>query len=329
MQLSKIRAGLGVLVVVGLVLAGCASPAKSSSASGGQCTKTYTIGFSHPAGESVYAATLRNKVVSAGTANGCVKVLIDNTRNENLQTQVATIQSWVTQKINAIVVLPVDANSLEGLRKQAQAQGTKWLTYASPIPGADGSIGFDSVQSGDMIAKDAVAWYRKNYPNGGATAAVTTSTSLPAFAGRWTQPLSQFAAAGIQVVSKQDCGTQACGLQIAGDALRAHPDLRVFIGVNDDAAIGALKAFTNAGINPNTVYIAGQDGTKEGLQAVKQGGAYKASAAIQLDVLGQAIVDAAMAAITGKGKTTAQIGTVLAKNDNPTQLDQLIASFTG
>ncbi|CAM5761931.1 Ribose import binding protein RbsB [Labrys miyagiensis] len=313
----------------GLAMAAMALTASISLASVAQaadCKKQYTIGFSHPVGESEFAAALRKKVVKYAGENGCVTALIDNTQQSNLESQRATLESWVIRKVDAIVVLPVDAPALKGLMKKAQAQGTKWLTYAIDVEGADGSVGFDNVRSGDLVAKDALVWLKKRYPSGGVTAAVTTLTPLVGFAGRWDEPLKQFKAAGLPVVSEQDCADQSCGLQIAEDALRQHPDLRVFIGINDDAAIGALRAFTNAKINPDEVYIAGQDGTREGLEAVKAGGAYRASVAILLDDLAKSIINNSLAAITGKGEKS-QADVELGVASKPERLNALIAQY--
>jgi ABC-type sugar transport system substrate-binding protein len=289
--------------------------------------KKYTIGFSHPFGESHFASTLKKKVKRFGDESGCITVLLDNTTSANLESQRATLESWVTQKVDAIVVLPVDIKALSGLQKKAQGAGIKWLTYANPIKTADGSVGFDNVQSGDLVAKDALAWVKKNYPNGDVTAAVTTLTPLSGFSGRWDQPLEQFDKAGLKVVSKQDCATQSCGLQIAEDALRQHPNMKVFIGINDDAAIGALRAYMNAKIDLNGVYIAGQDGTLEGLEAVKKGGAYRASAAILLDELAKSILDNSLAAITGKGQADYVTPVVLGSMEDPKLLDKLITEY--
>ncbi|MFH8134917.1 sugar ABC transporter substrate-binding protein [Pantoea osteomyelitidis] len=291
------------------------------------CNKVYTIGFSHPVGESQFAIALKKKVEAAGEKNGCVKVLLDNTHQSNLESQRATLESWVTRKVDAIVVLPVEATALDGLRRQAQKKGIKWLTYAGATPGVDGSVGFDNTQSGNLVAKDALKWVKQHYPNGDISAAVTTLTPLKGFAGRWDEPLKQFKAAGLPVVSQQDCATQACGLQIAEDALRQHPNLRVFIGINDDAALGALRAFKNAGISPNDLYVAGQDGTVEGLEAVKQGGAYRASAAILLDDLAQSIIDNSIATITDKGRKNYETPVELGTLQNPARLDALLAQY--
>lgn len=319
-------AGLAILSV-GAASILAAAPALADDTASKCAGKKYTIGFSHPFGESHFASTLKKKVKRSGDQSGCITVLLDNTTSANLESQRATLESWVTQKVDAIVVLPVDIKALSGLQKKAQAAGIKWLTYANPIKSADGSVGFDNVQSGDLVAKDALAWVKENYPNGDVTAAVTTLIPLSGFSGRWDQPLEQFEKAGLKVVSKQDCATQSCGLQIAEDALRQHPNMKVFIGINDDAAIGAMRAYMNAKIDLKGVYIAGQDGTLEGLEAVKKGGAYRASAAILLDELAKSILDNSLAAITGKGQADYVTPVVLGSLKDPKMLDKLITEY--
>jgi ABC-type sugar transport system substrate-binding protein len=296
---------------VTMMAAGCGRDAQPAGkdASGNACKKTYTIGFSHPFGESEYATALRKKVQAAGVANGCVKILIDTTRAANLEAQ---------------------RTALENLRKSAQAKGIKWLTYANKNPAADGSVGFDSKVSGELAAKDALAWVAKNYPGSGIktiTAEVTTLKTLSGFAGRYEEPKALFAAAGLNIVSYQDCGAQDCGLQVTQTALRANPNLRVVLGANDDAGLGALKAFKNAGIAPEKVYISGQDGTFEGLKAVRDGGMYRASVAIPIDKLAESIVNNALSAVQGTGHGNDITPTVIATHNDLPELDKLISEF--
>jgi ABC-type sugar transport system substrate-binding protein len=315
---------LFLTMVLALSVAACSKHETTLSST---CKRSYTVGFSHPVGQAQFVIALKKKLLAAARENGCVKVLVDNTQNNNLESQRAAVESWVTQRVDAIVVLPVDQNALDGLRKKAQDQGTKWLIYGAGTKTSDGSVGFDNVKSGDSVAKDALAWVHAKYPDGGVTAAVTTLKPLPAFSGRSDQPLEQFGKAGLKVVSQQDCASQACGLQIAEDALRQHPDLRVFIGFNDDAALGASRAFANAKINPDDVYIAGQDGTLEALDAVKSGGAYRASAAILLDDLAHSIVTNSIAAADGKGRIDHESAVELGTRNDPGRLDTLIAQY--
>lgn len=319
------RVGLASAVAAALALTACGSDDSDSGASA-DCEENYTIGFSHPSGQAAFVKALKSTVERLGDEQGCVEVLLDNTQGESLENQRATLESWVAQQIDAIVVLPVDDASAESLKTQAQEQGTKWLTYAGPTEGSDGSVGFDNDASGTMLAEDAIAWAEEAHPDGGITAAVTKSP-LVGFSGRFEIPNEMLPEAGIEVVSYQECLDQACGLQIAEATLLEHPDLRVFIGLNDDAALGALRAFTNAGIDPDEAYIAGQDGNIEGLEAVQEGAPYRASAAILLEDLAQSIIDTSIASITGEGETDSESAVELATLEDPERLDELIAQF--
>ena len=323
LNLATLATGVSL---VAIPVSGCA--AGGTPADSDDCETEYTVGFSQPTGEAAYVKALKRQVEIAADADACVTLLLDNTQQNNLESQRATIESWITQQVYAIVLLPVDAQALDGLRKQQQ-QGGKWLTYGGPQEGTDGSVGFDSVTSGNLIADDAVEWFETNYPDGGAAAALTTLTALPSLAGRWEGPEEKLAEAGIEIVSTQDCADATCGLQIAEDALRQHPDLRVFIGFNDDAALSAQRAVANAGLDPEKVYIAGQDGTREGLEAVKAGGEYRASAAISLKELAEAIIVTAVEAVNSDEVVDAQVSTELATTRDADRLDQLIADFGG
>src|SRR5262249_4919400 len=119
----KLACRLRRTMVASAMAAGCAVGVSAKPATAADCPKRYTIGFSHPVGESEFAAALRKKVVKYAAENGCVTALIDNTQSSNLESQRATLESWVIRKVDAIVVLAVDATALDGLRKQAQAQG--------------------------------------------------------------------------------------------------------------------------------------------------------------------------------------------------------------
>lgn len=337
---GRTRATGSVIAAVSvLALAACSSntAADSSSAAASEpaapseaasCAQEYTIGFSHPVGEAGFVKALKSRVEKVAEDDGCVKVLLDNTTANNLENQRATLDSWVTQGVDAIVVLPVDAGALAAVQEKAQNDGIKWLTYAFKGEGADGSTGFDSDASGTAVGEYLTTWVNANYPDGDVSSMVTTLSALKDIvAGRWEKPIAALEALNIPVVSEQDCADQTCGLQITEDVLRANPDLRIVVGLNDDAALGAAKAFENAGIDPSTVLVIGQDGNPEALEAVRAGGPVKATAAINLDELAEAIVRNPVNAIEGKTPVDSQAGVVMATADDPEALDALIQSY--
>lgn len=287
----------------------------------------YTIGYSHSVSEAAIVKQVRHFADVRSEALGdCVTVLHDNTQNNNLEQQINAVQGWITQGVNAIVVTPIDEAALKPFQKQAQAQGIKWLTYLGEMEDSDGYVGFSHAQSGELVGQAAVDWVKTNNIET-PKALVTTLKGLPSLAPRWTEVERLFGENGIEIVTEQDLADQASGLTLAETTLTQHPDLDIIIGLNDDAAVGAFRAVKIAGIDPEKFFIAGQDGSHEGLVAVNEGGAYKASAAILINELGANVVDLALNAIAGTGPSFAYTPTVLASKADQAQLDQLIANY--
>lgn len=289
--------------------------------------KTFKIAYSHSVSEAAIVKQVRHFADKRAGELGCVTVMHDNTQANNLEQQINAVQGWITLGVDAIVVTPIDEAALKPFQKQAQAQNIKWLTYLGTMEGSDGFVGFDHAQSGQIIGKAAVDWVKANNVEK-PKALVTTLTGLPSIAPRWTEVEKLFAEAGIEIVAKQDSADQASGLTITETVLKQHPDLDIVIGLNDDAAVGANRAVTIAGIDPAKFFVGGQDGSFEGLSAVNEGKAYKASAAILINDLGANVVDLALNAVTGIGPSFAYTPTVLASKADQAQLDMLIANYS-
>ncbi len=290
--------------------------------------KKFTIAFSHSVSEAAIVKAVRRFADVRAAELGCVTMLHDNTQANNLEQQIDAVQSWVTQGVDAIVVTPIDAQALEPLQLQAQKRGIKWLTYLGKMNQSDGYVSFNHSQSGQLVANAAVQWVKEHHVKD-PIALVTTLAGLPSLAPRWTEVERIFAANGIKIVAKidQDSADQTSGLKAAETVLKQYPNLQIIIGINDDSAVGALRAVELAGIAPNKIFVAGQDGLEEGLAAINKGGAYKASAAILINELGANIVDQALNAIAGTGPTVVETPTVLASKSDQALLDKLIKNY--
>ncbi|WP_146340061.1 sugar ABC transporter substrate-binding protein [Nesterenkonia sp. NBAIMH1] len=312
-----------------ILLTACNGDGGDAAAANEDCEETYTIGFSHPLGEVDFVNTLKSYTEEYGAETECVDVLLDGTIESNLESQRETIESWVNQGIDAIVLWPADVGAFAGLQSQAQDNGTAWLTYSSQMDGQDGSVGFDNEYSGQMIADHLDEWLDENYSDGteDITAAIAEIPSLPPLAGRWQVPAELLEERGIEIVSLQDCGDTSCGRQVAEDVIAEHDDVRIFIGTNDDAAVGALGAFQASDIPPEETYIAGNDGIPEAFEAIESDTHYKASAAIDIEHLAHSIVDNSLAAIVGEGNPDDESPYHLVHPDDQDLLDEMKAQF--
>lgn len=311
-------------IAAAAALSGCA--AAGDSAASADCETTYTIGFSNPASEAASVKSLTERLKTVADERGCIKLLLGNTTGGDLEHQRAQLESWVTQGIDAIVVTPVDVTALSNLREQAQDKGIKWLSYGVLEEGADGLAGFDNVESGRIAGQAAADWVAEHHPDGDVTAAITTLTPLAQVSGRWDQPTEILTEAGVDIVSSQDCADQVCGQEIAEALIQSDPLFRVFIGFNDDAALGAAKAFRDAGIAPADRFIAGQDGSLPALDAIESGELNSTSAIVQED-LANSILDVSINAITGTGETSIESVMIAGTLASPDDLAMLLAQY--
>ncbi len=331
-----------LLSITAFGLTVCQAPAVAQDASalakiqetraGGQkaCAtgRNFRIAFSHSISEAAIVKAVRRFADVRAAELGCVTMLHDNTQANNVEQQIDAVKAWVTQGVDAIVVTPIDERALKPLQLEAQKKGIKWLTYLGKMDQSDGYVSFSHSQSGQIVANAAVKWVKDNQIKE-PIALVTTLNGLPSLSPRWTEVERIFAANGIRIVATndQESADQTSGLKAAETALKQHPNLSIIIGLNDESALGALQAVERAGIAPTKIFVAGQDGLQEGLAAVNQGGAYKASAAILINELGANIVDQALNAIAGTGPTVVETPTVLASKSDQPLLDKLIENY--
>ncbi len=114
--------------------------------------KNYKIAFSHPVSEAPVVTAIRRFSAQRAKELG-VTVLNDNTKSGQVESQVATIETWITQGVDAICVLPLAPTALTGLQAKAKQKGILWTTYALPMDGQDGELAWDNKESGRLIGE--------------------------------------------------------------------------------------------------------------------------------------------------------------------------------
>ncbi|GII96437.1 hypothetical protein Ssi02_66680 [Sinosporangium siamense] len=298
----------GLAAAATLVLTACGGVQEDTGAAGGsgescQRSTEKVIGFDYPLTSlSVYGDLKRFAEKRAGERGYQVKYTADD---QDLQKQIQNVQTWVTQKIPAIVSYPLEPASMEPLASQARSQCTVFVSYASPLKNQDAAVLFSGLESGKALGESAMKWIKdRGKP---VKVLVLNNRDLAVGAQRDDGLKSVFPAgdADVEIVSTQKAGTRTDGEQITRTVLQAHPDLNMVLGYNDDVALGARQAFLNAGKkadDPN-VFIGGQDGSKEGLTAVSEDGIYRVSVAVRIRDIGFAVTDVAADLLESKPNT--------------------------
>ncbi len=284
-----------------------------------------TIAFSHPAAQ----AGVVGKIVEFASAEadaGGNTLLVGNFENGTPDEQFNQVETWITQGVDAIHVFPLDPNSLAPLQERAQEAGIIWVTYLLEMPGSDGFLTVDPVKSGTALGQAANDYISANGIEG--TGLVLEFSVLPTLADRVGLAADAIEADGIEIVSRQDVLDTAGALTVTENTLTANPDLRVVVVITDDAAVGSALAMQNAGIDPDTCFVGGVDGTLEALQLLKAGETcYKASAAVDIRSFGSEVVNVPLRAIGGLEGTRIEFEPTVITVDDTELLDQYLAAY--
>jgi ribose transport system substrate-binding protein len=297
-----------VVAAVALVATGCgvakdssgSSTASGAASSGCKHSTEKTIGFDYPLDSlAVYGDLKRFAEAEAAKRGYKLKYTADN---YDVLKQNTNVQAWVTQKIPAFVTYPLEPAAMESLAQQAQSNCTVVVSYAAPLKHQDASILFSGYESGVALGQNAATW--ANSQGNKTEVLVLNDNDLAIGKQRYDGVMQTFpsSAKNAKIISDQKAATRQDGERITSQILQAHPNLTMVLAYDDDVALGAMQAFINAGHDPkdSKIYIGGQDGSKEGLQAVAKGGIYRCSVAVRIRDIGTAVVDVPADILEGK-----------------------------
>jgi ABC-type sugar transport system substrate-binding protein len=311
-----------------LPLAACGSSDQTSGQSGSTASGKKSIGFDFPENSlPIYADLVRFAQQRAKKYGYDIRLSADEGKQD---AEIANVQSWITQGVNAMVVFPLEPTTMESLASQAKQKGLKWVTYGGSMTNQNGAINFSPYQSGLALGENAAKWANDNLGGKGQVALLINET-IDLTRQRDKGVMDGFTknAPNMQIVAKQFANSPQTGLTAANTILTAHPHVNMVLAVNDDGALGAYQAFINRGIDPNDpkIYIGGQDGSQQALETIKKGGIFRATSAVRLRDIGYSIVDLPHKMMTtGKDSSINLPITVIDKNSP--DLDAYLSDYS-
>jgi ABC-type sugar transport system substrate-binding protein len=225
--------------------------------------------------------------------------------------EIAAIESFITQQVDAIAITPTSPNVTDALQKAVDA-GIPVVLIDNDIPDWDGKsavVATNNFVGGQL----AGTWLAQNLPAGAKLAVLQGVLGNPSLDDRVKGMLDTLGdAATVVATTPTDCD-QTKGLNAAQDILTANPDLDAIYSACGPPLVGALEAIKSAGRDLVTV---GFDASPDEVAAIAAG-TETASVAQFPDKMGSLGVQAAFDAASGK-KVEASIdtGTKLVTKDN-------------
>jgi ABC-type sugar transport system substrate-binding protein len=191
--------------------------------------------------------------------------------NTTPEQQVQQVENALVQQPDAILVTPIDEESLAPVLQQANDQGIAVITIGATASGGVTSfVGRDNLQ----IGKDKAQYVVDQLSGKGKVGIIHGIRGLT-FSEEMAQGYEDVlgAESGIEVVDGPFVGgfSADLGLDATANMLTSNPDINAIIYDNDDLALGGAEAIKNAGLNPNDILVVGTDGGDVALDAVEAG----------------------------------------------------------
>lgn len=187
--------------------------------------------------------------------------------------QLSQIEDFIAQRVDAIIVCPVDSKGVgTGIRK---ANDAKIPVFTADIAASEGSV-VSHIASDNAAGGKLAGEFLAKMLGGKGTVAIIDQPVVSSVLDR-VQGFKQAIAAypGITIVADVNGdGVRDRALQAASDVLQAHPSLSGIFGINDDSALGALDAVQQ--FKRNTIVIVGYDATPPARDAILRNTALKA-----------------------------------------------------
>lgn len=188
--------------------------------------------------------------------------------------QLSQVESFISQKVDAIIVNPVDTAATQRITKSAVAAGIP-LVYVNRRPDdLKLPTGVVTVASDDLEAGRMQMQYLADKMGGKGDIVILLGDLANNSTTNRTKGVKEVLAKYPNIkIEQEQTGTWSRdkGMTLVNDWLTQGREFNAVVANNDEMAIGASMALKGAGKEKGSVLIAGVDGTPDGLNAVKKG----------------------------------------------------------
>lgn len=210
------------------------------------------------------------------------------------QPQIDAMETLITQKVDAIILSANDVEALQPMVDKAKDAGIKVIAANVEMKNVDAFVSLNEYdygyQGGEIAGK-----YIKEKMNGQAEVAVLTFSQIPAVLDRakgLVEGIKAYAP-DVKIVAETDANDRETGMKAAENIIQANPNVNVFVGISDDAVLGAYEAMTAANKTGDNVCLVGLDAVDEALQKINDETIYRGTVDIAPFESGKNIIDTA------------------------------------
>ncbi|MGF6487761.1 sugar ABC transporter substrate-binding protein [Pseudomonas frederiksbergensis] len=202
-----------------------------------------------------------------------VKLQFEDARSDVVK-QLSQVESFISQKVDAIVVNPVDTAATKKITEAAVKAGIP-LVYVNRRPD-DMNLpkGVVTVASNDLEAGQMQMQYLAEKMGGKGNIVILLGDLANNSTTNRTKGVKEVLTKYPSIKIEQEqtgIWSRDKGMTLVNDWLTQGRKFDAVVSNNDEMAIGAAMALQQAGVEKGSILIAGVDGTPDGLNAVKKG----------------------------------------------------------
>jgi simple sugar transport system substrate-binding protein len=299
-------------VATALLVAGCGGSNKDAGSGGG----TVKIGFITKFPVDFYDTMVDAAKAWDSKEKGAEVIYAQGKSGTDDEGEIAAIQSFVTQQVDAIVITPTSPN-VEGDLQKAVDAGIKVILVDNDIPdwkGKTSVVATNNKAGGELAGK----WLAENLPAGSQIAVLQGVLGNPSLDDRVSGMKEALGSAATVVAEAPTDCDQTKGLDAAQNILTAHPDIAGIYSACGPPMLGALQAIDGAGKSGKLITV-GFDASPDELTAIA-GGTESGSVAQFPAKMGSMGLQAAFDAVKGKSVSPSiDTGTEMVTKDNVSQ----------
>jgi ABC-type sugar transport system substrate-binding protein len=265
-----------------LIMTGCASSSGGADAAGSRTVGATLLSLEYP-----FLVALNDSMKSEASTQDVNLVSLDP--RQKTATELTQIEDLITQKVNAVVMIPVDQKASQTAARKVNKAGIPLILvntkFSDDFNGDYVSyVGSDDTEAGKIEGK----YLATQLPNGGNVVYLVGQYGGASTERRKAGFDDAIAASpNLKIVTETEAkGSRAEAKRIMEDLLQRYPkgELQAVVAQSDEMALGASSAIAEAGRSAEFTVIIGVDGSDAGLKAVKDG---SMTATVFQDAVGQ------------------------------------------
>lgn len=191
----------------------------------------------------------------------------------NLNKQIEVFENLIQQKVDVIVVNPIDGKAFGPAFEKAKAATIPIITLHTAVPGAVAMLGFDEMATGNAVGEYAIELLKRKYGEPrGEVAILQGMLGQDANTYRtkgFTDIIAKYPNVKVVAMTPTDWLPEKA-VATTENYLVAFPKLDIIYGLSDGMTVPAANAVKTAG-KSGQVKLVSVDGGDYALEAVKQG----------------------------------------------------------